>query len=245
MVGVVTALVVHSAPLSQRNRQGQGPRKERRNMAFAKKEKVAITPPNIVTARFRIIGTAPLVQNKFSARVLEGLAAKQMAGSAGAKRTKKEPKDFDQCCKEATHVSDDGWYGLPASAFRRGLISTCRLLGFPMTLAKLSIFVEADGYETDRFGTNPLVKITKGEPRRTDFAVRNETGVADIRPRPMWEPGWEAIVSISYDADQFTQSDVANLLARMGMQVGIGAGRHDSSDSTGMGWGTFRIAGGE
>jgi len=35
---------------------------------------------------------------------------------------------------------------------------------------------------------------------------------------------------------------VTNLLARMGMQVGIGAGRPDSTDSAGMGWGTFRIA---
>jgi len=208
------------------------------------KKEVAITPPNLQVAKFRIIGTAPLVQNKFSQRTLEGLAADQAAGSTAKKKTKREPKDFDRACKEATHISDDGWYGLPASAFRSGLISTCRLLGFPMTLAKLSIFVEADGYETDRFGVQPLVRITKGTPKRTDFAVRNATGVADIRPRPMWEEGWEAVVTIRYDADQFTMQDVTNLLARMGMQVGIGAGRPDSTDSAGMGWGTFKIAGG-
>src|SRR5579885_736859 len=121
-------------------------------MAFAKKQAVSITPPNLVVTKFRIIGTAPLVQNKFSSRVLEAMAQKQMAGSAGAKGGKKEAKDFDQCCEEATHKADDGWFGLPASAFRAGLISTCRLLGFPMTLAKLSVFVLADGYETDRFG---------------------------------------------------------------------------------------------
>ncbi len=113
-----------------------------------------------------------------------------------------------------------------------------------MTLAKLSVFVVADGYERDRFGTQPLVKITKGKPERTDFAVRNATGVADIRPRPMWAEGWEAVVTIRFDADQFTLSDVTNLLARRGEQVGIGAGRPDSKDSAGMGWGTFRIGGG-
>lgn len=111
-----------------------------------------------------------------------------------------------------------------------------------MTLAKLSVFVLADGYERDRFGVQPLVKITKGKPQRTDFAVRNATGVADIRPRPMWDEGWEAIVTIRFDADQFTVEDVTNLLARMGEQVGIGAGRPDSKDSAGMGWGTFKIA---
>lgn len=211
-------------------------------MAFAKSQKVSITPPNILTTPYRIIGTAPLVQNKFSARVLEGMAADQAAGPSAKKKSKRDAKDFDRCVKEATHYSEKGWAGIPASAFRAGLISTCRLLGFPMTLAKLSIFVLADGYERDRFGVQPLVKITKGKPKRTDFAVRNATGVADIRPRPMWDEGWEAIVRIQYDADQFTAEDVTNLLARMGQQVGIGAGRPDSKDSAGMGWGTFRVA---
>jgi hypothetical protein len=210
-------------------------------MAFGKKEKVSITPPNMGMAKFRIIGTAPLVQNKFSQRVLEGMAADQAAGPSAKKKAKREAKDFDRCTREATHISEKGWEGIPASAFRAGLISTCRLLGFPMTLAKLSVFVLADGYERDRFGVQPLVKITKGKPQRTDFAVRNATGVADIRPRPMWDEGWEAVVTIRFDADQFTLDDVTNLLARMGEQVGIGAGRPDSKDSSGMGWGTFKI----
>jgi hypothetical protein len=212
-------------------------------MSFTTKKTVAITPPKLHTAAFKIIGDAPLVQNKFSGRVLEGMARDQAEGPSAKKNKKREAKDFDLCCKEATHISDEGWCGLPASAFRAGLISTCRLLGYPMTLAKLSIFVLADGYETDRFGVQPLVKITKGKPKRTDFAVRNATGVADIRPRPMWAPGWEASVRIRFDEDQFTLDDVTNLLARMGAQVGIGAGRPDSKDSAGMGWGTFRIAG--
>lgn len=211
-------------------------------MAFgSKSQKVAITPPNIQQVKFRIVGTAPLVQNKFSQRVLEGMAADQAAGPSAKKKAKREAKDFDRSVKEATHIAEAGWEGIPASAFRAGLISTCRLLGFPMTLAKLSVFVVADGYERDRFGVQPLVKITKGRPQRTDFAVRNATGVADIRPRPMWSEGWEAVVTIRYDADQFTLEDVTNLLARMGEQVGIGAGRPDSKDSAGMGWGTFAI----
>lgn len=208
---------------------------------MARSTKVEITPPNLATAKFRIVGTAPLVQNKFGIRALEVMRDKQAAGSTARKGSKREAKDFDACSREAMHVSEKGWPGIPASAFRAGLISTCRLLGFPMTLAKLSVFVVADGYERDRFGITPLVRITKGEPQHTEFAVRNETGVADIRPRPMWDEGWEAIVTIRFDADQFTLSDVTNLLARMGEQVGIGAGRPDSKDSTGMGWGTFRI----
>ena len=44
-----------------------------------------------------------------------------------------------------------------------------------------------------------------------------------------------------YDADQFTAVDIANLMMRVGVQVGIGEGRPDSKTSTGMGWGTFEV----
>jgi len=37
--------------------------------------------------------------------------------------------------------------------------------------------------------------------------------------------------------------DVSNLLARVGIQCGIGEGRHNSRDSTGIGFGTFKIKG--
>jgi len=106
-----------------------------------------------------------------------------------------------------------------------------------MTHAKLSVFIEADGFDVDD-GT-PLVKITKGQPIYHEAAVRNDSGVCDIRARPMWREGWEAKVRIRYDADQFSLIDVSNLLGRAGMQVGLGEGRPDSKNSAGMGWGLF------
>ena len=112
-----------------------------------------------------------------------------------------------------------------------------------MTRAKLSIFCEADGHDADD-GT-PLVKITKGKPRYHESLVRNASGVCDIRPRPMWAPGWQAKVRIRFDADQFEVDDMANLLMRAGQQVGIGEGRPDSKKSCGMGWGLFEVCGKE
>jgi hypothetical protein len=203
-----------------------------------KSESVTIQPPNLKVAVFRIVGTAPYVQHKFSAKAKQMMIDKQAAGSVAKKGAKRDPKDFDALYKGAMHFLTDGSHGIPAPAFRAAMVSACRVVGFKMTLAKLSLFIEADGFDDE--GT-PLVKMLKGKPHRTDLAVRLETGVIDIRPRPMWDAGWEADVRIRFDADQFSVTDVANLLMRVGTQVGIGEGRPDSPNSCGMGWGLFSV----
>lgn len=203
------------------------------------KKSVTITAPNIQTVVFEITGDTPYVQNKFSAGSKGEMRTKQEAGSTSRKGRKREPKDFDACYKAAIHYSTEGWAGIPAPAFRSAMISACRLAGFQMTKAKLTVFVRPDGFDaTD--GT-PLVKITAGEPHYHEAVVRISMGTTDIRPRPMWNPGWKADVRISFDADMFTLDDVANLMHRAGLQVGIGEGRPDSKTSNGQGWGLFSI----
>jgi len=201
---------------------------------------VTIAPPNFQTAQFLIRGTSPYVQNKFSQKAKNMMHEKHEAGSVAKKGVRREAKDFQACYEGAKYVSRDGWNGMPASAFRCAMISACRTVGFAMTIAKLSVFVEADGFDAED-GT-PLIRITQGAPQYREHCVRNATGVPDIRPRPMWLEGWEALVRVRFDADQFRLADVANLMMRVGAQVGIGEGRPDSKKSTGMGWGMFEIA---
>ena len=200
---------------------------------------VQIKPANIQQAVFKIKGTAPYVQARFSAKAMQAMKEKMLAGSTAKGKKVREARNFDDDFEQAKHVSEQGWVGIPASSFRQAIISACRLVGFRMTLAKLSVFVAADGF--DRVDGIPLIKLQAGEPERTEMAVRNATGVADIRVRPMWRE-WAAEVKVSYDADQFTLQDVTNLMQRVGMQVGIGEGRPDSRDSAGLGWGTFVLA---
>jgi len=199
---------------------------------------IVIEAPKFEIAAIRIRGLAPYVQHKFSAKARAQMIEKQRAGDQAKKGRKRAPKNFEQTYKDAMHVSREGWHGIPAPAFRNACISACRIVGFKMTHAKLSVFIEADGFDADD-GT-PLVKINKGKPRVHESSVRNESGVADIRWRPMWEE-WEAIVRVRYDADQFSATDVYNLIARAGMQVGVGEGRPDSSNSNGQGWGMFEV----
>lgn len=200
---------------------------------------IKISAPNIREAKFIIRGTAPLVVHKFSAKAKAMIRQKQEAGSLANKGKSKSAKDFEEVFQGARHISTEGWDGIPAAAFRAGIISACRLVGFKMTLAKLSIFVAADGF--DKTEGTPLVRILSPvEPERNESMVRLATGVCDISVRPMWRY-WGAELRIQYDADQFTADDVRNLLARVGAQVGVCEGRPDSKSSAGCGWGTFEL----
>lgn len=204
------------------------------------KASVTITPPNIKTAVFKIIGTAPLVIHRFSAKAKNGMLDKMKEGSTANKGKKREPLDTDATFNQARYIAKEGWDGFNVASIRCGLISACRLVGFKMTLAKLSVFVEADG----RDATEPefgLIRIY-GKPRKTEMVARVETGQAYVTIRPSYDE-WYANVRIRFDADQFKVEDITNLLARVGAQVGIGEGRPDSKNSAGMGWGTFRIGG--
>lgn len=209
------------------------------NKESTKTEAIHIAPPNIKTGEVWIKGTAPLVIHKFSEKAKNMIRDKQAAGSVANTKKKREAKNFDEVFEGARHKSFEGWDGIPAPAFRNACISACRLVGFKMTMAKLSIFIEADGFDATE-GT-PLVKIYGGEPRKLESMVRLATGVCDISVRPQWLE-WGARLRIRYDADQFTASDVVNLIARVGMQVGVCEGRPDSTNSAGMGWGTFEIS---
>jgi hypothetical protein len=193
------------------------------------------------TVKFQIRGTTPFVQCKFSQKAIATMRDTQAAGSVAKKGKKREPKDFDGLFEGAIHWCGEGkkrWAGIPANGIRAAFVSACRTVGFQMTKAKLALFVEGDGFDFTE-GT-PLVKITKGEPKHVEHAVRIQN-TTDIRVRAMWDPGWEAVVQVRYDADMFCLMDVTNLLARVGMQVGLGEGRPDSRSSAGMGWGLFRI----
>lgn len=204
-----------------------------------KQTPITVKAPNIQTIVLHIMGTAPYVQHKFSQKSVEQIRATQEAGTTAKSKKARQPKDFEENCRNATYFSRQGWIGMPATAFRKAMISACRLVGFKMTMAKLAVFTKADGF--DKFDGTPLVRIY-GKHRTDVRPARNDNGSVDLRARPMWdEGGWVARVQIRFDADTFTPTDITNLMMRVGMQVGIGEGRNDSKDSAGIGWGDFDL----
>jgi len=201
-------------------------------------KKLIISPPNFGVVVFELVGTAPLVQCAFSQKAAEAMAEAQREGSRQMKKKRgdKAPKDFERAYRDAQHRMKGGGYGHPASAFREALKSACRFSGIAMTIAKGAVFIEADG--VNEAETIPLVRIN-GEPEYFEAPVRlRKAGTFDIRARPMFRH-WECDLTVRFDADMFRSDDIANLVLRAGLQVGIGEGRSDSRDSAGCGWGSF------
>lgn len=202
---------------------------------------VAIPRPKFGRAEFWISAAGvPLVVHRFSAKTKQQMKQKMETGKAASSKKNREAKDTDQTYMEARYISKEGWDGFNAAAMRNAMISACRLVGFKMTLAKLSIFVEADGYDKDE-PQIPLIRIY-GEPTKQEDMARVETGQPYVTVRAAYH-GWKAKVRIRWDEDQFTLQDVTNLLSRVGMQVGLCEGRPDSKNSPGMGWGLFEVEG--
>ena len=203
-----------------------------------KSQTVSIKPPNFGVAEFGLAGVSPLVIHRFSEKTKAEMKQKMETGKAAASKKSREAKSTDELFEEARYISLEGWDGIHAGAFRAALISACRLVGYKMTLAKLSIFVEPDGYDAKE-PQIPLVRIYGTAVKQEDMA-RVETGQPYVTVRAAYHD-WRAKLRIRWDADQFTLPDLTNLLSRAGMQVGIGEGRPDSKNSAGMGWGLFKI----
>ena len=214
-------------------------------MAFGKKAEtgiIEIKAPNFKGMDIPLIGTAPYVTNNMSPQSMEAMK-KGMEGKKVDKKAKSErpAKDFKADYEGSIHRdSEAGWIGIPCAAFRAALIRACSGVGIEMTRGKQAFFIEADGCDRDG---KPLVKITKGEPVYFEALVKNSNGGSDLRARARFNAGWETLLRISYDADVYTETTVANLTLRAGMTVGVGAGRPFSSASAGCGWGTFTIKG--
>ena len=201
---------------------------------------VTIKAPNFGRAVFEIKGVAPLVIHRFSSKTKNQMKLKMETGKAASSKKNREAKNTDETYQEARYISAEGWDGFHAAAIRNALISACRLVGFKMTLAKMSLFVEADGWD-EQEPQIPLVRIY-GKPTKQEDIAKVQTGQPYVTVRAAYHD-WSAKIRMRWDADQFTIDDVANLLSRVGLQVGIGEGRPDSKNSAGMGWGLFELKG--
>jgi hypothetical protein len=210
-------------------RRAKAPRPE-------KPETVRVIKPvvRVIDVPIRSFGDVPLVQNKFSEKARQMMADKQQRKGAG----RREAKDPTACFRGAMHLmpgakADDEHpdIGFPASAFRKAMISAAnqKTNGVSKTVARGAVFVLGD----DDSG---LVRIHYEVVRMREDAVKNESGVADLRYRPEFLR-WSATLRIQYDAGMISAEQVINLAHRAGFSIGIGEGRPDKSGE----WGRFEV----
>lgn len=207
-------------------------------MAFKKQTATyTIQAPNFQTLEVMIQGTAPLMVHRFSQKMIGAIKDKQTAKDQVSR--KRAPKDYVAEFNGARYIAREGWDGFYAGSVRNAMIGAIRHVeGLQMTRAKGLIFIEAEGF--DKFDGTPLVRILGGKPAHDTRPVRLESGVADLRNRPRYD-SWSAKLRIRFDADHISASDVVNLLARAGAQVGICEGRPGAPNSNGIGFGTFDV----
>ena len=108
-------------------------------------QNIVIKPPKFSTVEILIEGIAPLVVERFSKKM--ELMEKMAQGPSAKNKRERTARDYDNEAEEARYRAPEKWEGMNAAAFRAGMISACRLVGFKMTLAKLSVFIEADGFD--------------------------------------------------------------------------------------------------
>lgn len=229
-------------PASQQKRRSivTDKKKEKAEKAVA----IEIKPPNMNTICIPIVGIAPLCVHAFGAKakqeLMETQAQEKGTTTKGKGKKGRKPKtaeEYQRLYHDARHISTDGWDGIAASAFRNACIDVAILAGYVKTRAKLSFFVEPDGF--DESDGTPLVHI-QGDPEMWISHVRLSTGVIDLHARPLFKK-WKAAVMVTYDADQFAAESVMNLMWRAGVQSGVGEGRPNSKMSSGIGLGHFKI----
>lgn len=205
---------------------------------------IRITPVRMHRFKVLIEGTTPLLQARFGKKAFDLMREKQAAGSTADKKKTRTARNFDNDFIEAQHISEEGWNGIPAAAFRNACIEAGRLTAYKMTHLKPTVFAVHDGI--DAKDDTPLCKIIDPEtmqpikPKHHEAPVRNSTGVADIRVRACW-PKWGVLLTLEFDADMITLEEACNLLNRAGIQIGVGEGRPFSKQSNGTGHGRFRI----
>ncbi len=180
----------------------------------------------------------PLVQNKFSEKARRMMADKQQKKATGPRAA----KDPQECFEGAMHLmpgakatADHPDIGFPAAGFRKAMITAAnsKTNGVSKTTAKGAVFVLGD----DDSG---LVRIFYTKVRRREDAVKNESGVADLRYRPEFI-SWHAMVRVQFDAGLISAEQVVNLMHRAGFSVGIGEGRPERSGE----WGRWMVQEGE
>ena len=138
----------------------------------------------------------------------------------------REAKDPEALYQAALYPLPGDRWGHPAVAFKLATVGGARFFkGSKLTMTGLKIMLFLIGE-----GSDNLVEI-EGTPKMVEHPVRNATGVADLRYRPVFYP-WAATLNIVFIRNQFSLDSLVALVDAGG-NVGVGEWRPE--------YGTYKV----
>jgi hypothetical protein len=181
---------------------------------------VQLKPMAKKTARVSIVGTSPLIMQRWSEKAKESMLAKQMK-----KVVVREAKDPEAQYESSKYILPDvgkkpGGPGFPAGNFKECCVRGGKALGMVMTDSRGAFFIK--GVYSPRDG-RMLVPI-KGEWSMREDPVRLESGVADLRYRAQLVD-WSATLEIEYIETAISIEQIINALNAGGFGCGVGEWR--------------------
>jgi hypothetical protein len=160
-----------------------------------------------------IVGTTPLIVNKFSEK-----AKRQMLDAMQGRKTPKQPKDPETEYEAALYRCKDDSPGFPAIGFKLATVDASRFYGKDVTKVGLRqfMFIFGEGHEE-------MARI-EGDYHMREDVVRVGQGGTDLRYRPEF-PEWRTVLEVIYITSVLTRDSVLSLIDAGGMGVGIGEWR--------------------
>lgn len=205
--------------------------------------KVIQVPPIVIgNTNITIVGTAPLLVQKFSEKAQREFEAMVMQTETDKLRQPKNPiEDFEMAAytfpdTEVQIVEDDpkniymtGEFGFPAVGLKQAIVRAATDAGMNMTDIRRMIRIPCE-----------LLKIdcVPGPYMRRDY-VRNTNGRIDLRYRPCFRE-WSITTLIQHNKSVLTLVQLLNLIRIAGFGVGLGEWRPSGKTSTGI-YGTFNL----
>ncbi len=182
---------------------------------------------------FDIVGTAPLIVNRWSEKARNMMLEKQQTSA----RSKKEAKDPTALFEASKYKLPDGREAFPAVGFKAAIVHAARLFeGITQVSVKQAVVVLGSGRD-DR--GDDLVALNYSSCEMREDTPRNATGVADLRYRAMYLD-WSATIKIRTIAGQIDEGSLLALLDAAG-NGGVGEWRPTSPKSATGSYGTFEV----
>jgi hypothetical protein len=184
--------------------------------------KVSLRPIDIRTVMVEIVGTSPLVTNKWSEK------AKDMLASGGKDengiKKKREPRNPEQSYRDSLYTMPGGKYGFPAIGFKAAMVRAGTYVDEKMTYLRGAFHIDCE-----------LIEII-GEPKMREDIVRLQMNKTDIRYRGEFTT-WSAVLPITYNAGAISVAQITNLVMVAGFSVGVGEHRPEKDGQ----WGRFKL----